>query len=151
MSKDMGREELLGYWKGILLFLASHGEIQTDERAIAITKLLEQSTESVQDTGQNPVNAEPGVDEEWEKEFEEIVEAEDLSPSNRSALALDMVKQLLTHISTSGNNMSDKRVVTRDELQELIYICGDIEGQLMPFKEVVDWFKDRDIEVTTKK
>ena len=58
-------------------------------------------------TGQSP---EPGVDEEWEKEFEEIVEAEDLSPSNRSALALDMVKQLLTHISTSGNNMSDEVV-----------------------------------------
>ena len=37
-----------------------------------------------------------GVDEEWEEEFERIVEDEDLAPPNRSALALDMAKQLLT-------------------------------------------------------
>jgi len=61
-------------------------------------------------------------------------------------LMKDLIKQLEAKLLTQ-----QKRAVTRDELQELIYICGDIEGQLMPFKEVVDWFKDRDIEVTTKK
>ena len=46
MGKDMGRERLLGYWKGILLFLAVHGWKEKDERAVAITKLIEQSPES---------------------------------------------------------------------------------------------------------
>ena len=73
-----------------------------------------------------------------------------ISETKHPEKGIPLLRELLTHISTSGNNMSDKRTVTREEIQELIYICGDIAGEEMPFKEVVDWLRERGIEVVEK-
>ena len=83
----------------------------------------EQSTEPVKNTGQNPVNAEPGVDEELIEMLDEaqgLCLQEEYSINEKIAVRgrFDKIKQLLTHISTSGNDMSDKRTVTRGWLEE---------------------------------
>ena len=141
MSKDMGMEELLifleeaKYKKGIpkdpyaqlvkiveLHFSEGHlipmgnGASQCKYcGASFLPSYTEQSTEPVKNTGQNPVNAEPGVDEELIEMLDEaqgLCLQEEYSINEKIAVRgrFDKIKQLLTHISTSGNNMSDKVV-----------------------------------------
>ena len=87
----------------------------------------------------NKADTQEGVDEVWEKEFEEIVEAEDLSPSNRSALALDMVKQLL--------QQKPQKQVTRDEISKFLRGMPSLIGGRDCVSYMEDWLKELGREV----
>jgi len=71
------------------------------------------------------------MDEAWEEEFEEIVENEDFAPSNRSALALDMVKQLLTQKRTVTREWIEKELnahlrLEDEALRDYVHVIADI-------------------------
>ena len=67
----------------------------------------------------------------------------------------DKIKQLLTHLPTSGNNMSDKRVVTLCEIHEFCHNLLDEfeidrEDLIEIEAELAQWLKELGIEVVEK-
>ena len=63
----------------------------------------------------------------------------------------EIIKQLLTHLSTSGNNMSDKRTVTRKDVVELArkmnFVSSNFNQHIIL---ITAWFQELGIEVVEK-
>ena len=114
----------------------------------------EESPEPVKNTGRHPVSTEPGVDEEllqfideWIESLEELL----VDPNDKSIVAMKRIKQLLTHLSTSGNDMSDKQV-TLCEIHEFCHNLLDEfeidrEDLIEIEAELAQWLKELGIEV----
>jgi len=184
MSKTTQVEEYFG--EGHLIPMGNGASQCKYCGASFLPSYTEQSTEPVKNTGQNPVNAEPGVDEElleiqsnmrlWalsqcNHAYKMLDKAEELTCDDCLMQIVDEIikqllqqkpqagqvdeelmrwledaykygdgfvptktynqfKQLLTHLSTSGNNMSDKRVVTRELIQNFKYTPDNLKKLL---------------------
>jgi len=178
MSKDMGREKLLqelAYLdqaeyinkQAYAQFVKIVEESFNDKHLIPmgngasqckycgasfLPSYTEESPEPVKNTGRHPVSTEPGVDEEllqfideWIESLEELL----VDPNDKSIVAMKRIKQLLAHLSTSGNDMSDKRVVSLAWVNNVAY-----EMSAMSLDNAVAYLIDklnlREIEVVEK-
>jgi len=134
------------------------GRIYAGDCKAFARKVLEQSPEPVKNTGRHPVSTEPGVDElishinflhhSWIKNCMAMRKEEKQIYIDRS----NRIIQLLTHISTSGNNMSDKRTVTLCEIHEFCHNLLDEfeidrEDLIEIEAELAQWLKELGIEV----
>ena len=124
--------------------------------------MTEQSTEPVKNTGQNPVSKAGEVEEiirniidyppkgyprRTKDGYPLEVSYDEFAYKRIVDFYRDAIKQLLTHLSTSGNNMSDERVVSNDWLVKWALNFADTQKKIGKKELMRKMLKELGIEV----